>query len=449
MGRGSKVLSIGVLVWIAGAVILWYSLPYQPRFILPGTDDSVVAGFSPDGKILATKLNKPAIWDPKTRNRHADENGPIRLWDIDTGQEIGSFSTNGRFAEGVEFSGDGTILVIDALLPDGSERVLSIIDRMAVHELASIPIERQMYQNNLAADGRTLVLYSGPGHVKLWDLSLRRERLTLDCWPACFSPDGEWFVSHESQDSIKVRSTATGFSTREFTTNGRHLQATAISPDGSMLICDAYTGVKVWDPVTGRQLASLERSWGPKFSRNAKRLTARFPEEGGPTFKLWNTSNWRELGQFQVPGPGWNLYFVLAGPGPKDLSIAVTRNQGIPAPSLPIWMTRFLGIRSPILAKMTHELRVFDIASGKELATYSTEGEFHLAPDGRTFVIDWPGYQYPPSQTKECIVVFDIPVRRPIAAIALWPLPFALAAMLIFRLLISRRQAKKVQIGPT
>jgi hypothetical protein len=219
-----------------------------------------------------------------------------------------------------------------------------------------------------------------------------------------------------------------------------------------MLICDTYTGVEVWDPATGRELAYLKGATNPKFSRNGKRLAARYPGVGGWTFKLWNASTGEESGGLDFPPAEWEWSgYILAGPGPEDFTVAASRTRGtISALSdlLPDWMTRFLGIRSSGNTISKHDLRVVDIASGNKLAEYSALGENHLAPNGGSFVVDSGSRMQSQKEPRESIMVFDIPLRRPIAAIALWPLPFALAAMVIFRLFISRRQAKKVQIGP-
>src|SRR5436309_2937730 len=79
-----KVISVIFLVWLAGVGILWFFLPYQTqllpyqaRFKLPATEDSVVADFSGDGRVLAT-----ATWVPQGPPWMGS---PVRLWDMQTG----------------------------------------------------------------------------------------------------------------------------------------------------------------------------------------------------------------------------------------------------------------------------------------------------------------------------------------------------------------------------
>ncbi len=348
-GSRGKALLTGFIVWFAGAVVLWYLLPYQPRFTLPSTENSVAAGFSPDGKILATKL-KPAYW-PNSGRKHGDENGPVHLWDVDTGEEIGHFSTNGRFADHIEFSSDGTILVIGSLSPDGGERTYSIIERKTCQALASIQGGTQLDLNCLTPDGKTF-LFTPPGHelgrAKLWDIPAGSERLTLDCWPACFSPDGEWFLTMESGTQIKFRSTATGLCLRTIplTSKAHECHAITISPGGALVLGHLYTAVKVWDPSTGQEIASLARASNPRFSHNGKRLAARIPEIGAGTYKLWNTASWQELTDFNLPPPSWNWQSILAGPGPEDLRIAVIKNRGSSPGPVERWMAAHLSLKN-------------------------------------------------------------------------------------------------------
>jgi WD40 repeat protein len=430
----AKAMLVGLVMWFVGAASLWYWLPYQPRLILPGTEDSAVAGFSPDGNILATKANTLYF------GGGGQGNGPIRLWNLHTGKEIGAYSTKGKFVKQLQLSSEGRILAIGSLPLVGG---LTIIDCKTNEELAELDL-LDLSQFHLTPDGKYLFFDpSGSGDVKIWDISAGQQRPMSDFSPDSYSPDGQWLLSWDSANKLHVREFATGL-IRTTIKNDRSLHGLVISNDGKMIAGDGITHTKLWDAETGEELVCLERATRPRFSRNGKRLTVRYPESGGPSFKLWNTTNWKEQTQFQFRGSGWNPPSVLAGPGPEDLSLAVTGENGGGLPSLPIWMTRFLGIRVSDTYTTFHELKVFDIASGKELANYSTEQQIHLAPDARSFVLDSSGY-LPPNQTRKCIAVFDIPLRRPIGSIVLWPLPLAFVGMVIFWLFIIGR-SKKVNV---
>jgi len=177
--RRAQSLLVGLVIWFVGAAALWYWLPYQPRFILPGTGDSVVAGFSPNGKVLATKLNKlPGL---------GAYGGPIRLWDIETGVELGNYSTKGQFLRHLQFSSDGRILVIGTtpIVGPGS---LTIIDCKTNQELAEIgPLDS--WQSHLTPDAKYLFFDpSEDGNFRIWDISASREREMPGLSPEWFPP---------------------------------------------------------------------------------------------------------------------------------------------------------------------------------------------------------------------------------------------------------------------
>jgi hypothetical protein len=136
---------------------------------------------------------------------------------------------------------------------------------------------------------------------------------------------------------------------------------------------------------------------------------------------------------------------ILAGPGPEDLRVVTTVNRGTAPGLVEQWMAAHLPVRGMGAARMFHDLRVFDIASGRELADYSTEGEIHVAPNAGTFVVDSGGNSQAPMAEKQCIQIFDIPPRRQLDRIILWPLPVALLAIMISWLVGRRRSARSPQ----
>src|SRR6266487_143187 len=99
--RRIKTLVLGLLMWCAGALILWFTLPYKPRAVLSAPEQMTVAAFAPNGKSIATKSKTvmPAIKGPGVV---PDEwNGPIRIWDVDTGKQIGFFPEEGELIKQV------------------------------------------------------------------------------------------------------------------------------------------------------------------------------------------------------------------------------------------------------------------------------------------------------------------------------------------------------------
>ena len=103
-----------------------------------------------------------------------------------------------------------------------------------------------------------------------------------------WSPDGDLFVTEGPEDRglIDIRDAATGRSVRTFHGHDVDVNFVAFSADGSRLATSGDDGTaKVWDPRTGRQLASVgdgpDQVWGAALSPDGTRLAAAWWEAGG------------------------------------------------------------------------------------------------------------------------------------------------------------------------
>ena len=481
--RWIKTLLLGLLIWGAGSAVLWFTLPYKPRAVLTAPEDLTVAAFSPDGKIVATG----AKGAPITRLRYS---GPIRLWRADTGEQIACFPETGKYVGHILFSADGHVVVLESLSISGTERTISIFDTQLGQELGVIHQGivptfqvlgvvvhgRSVYRCHLMADGKT-VAYDDPwskeGQVKLWDILTRRVRQTLKTWPAAFSPDGEVLISETPimrgglPTEATIQEAASGRSLGKITCN---VGAYVFSPDGTMLLTSqtmtdtwGHNQIKVWNIASGQELATLDWSMSPIFSRNGKRFAARHVvgAEGQGRVKVWDTTTWREIAQLELPdetggylGNGGGSMAILAGPGEEDLRVGLGYTRNNKPSTIRNWLARYLNIGTSTAGYSKQDVEVLDVASGKKVMAFSVSERSWLdtgknstmyyprpSPDGSTLALE-PVVNKDPGNPSS-IDLFNIPPDRHIVAIILWPLLVSLFILLIARQ-VHRRKTRSL-----
>src|SRR5262249_46029542 len=152
--------------------------------------------FSPDGRRLVTA----AGWRSVTADLI---DRAVRVWDAETGQELGSLKGHALAVSSVAFSPDGSRLASASL--DGTVKVW---DATTSQEARPLP------GGILSPDGKHLAGTIG-NEVKVWDTQTGRETLTLTghtgrVQSVAFSPDGRRLVSAAADRTVKVWDSQTG-----------------------------------------------------------------------------------------------------------------------------------------------------------------------------------------------------------------------------------------------
>jgi WD40 repeat protein len=111
--------------------------------------------FSPDGRLLAG-----TTW----------LEGRVTIWDVNTGEKVGTWKAHEGVANGVAFSRDGRFLATA-----GGDGFVRLWDVATQHELKNLQQEGHAYQLAFAPDGVTLATTGKDNRlIKLWDVSFLR-----------------------------------------------------------------------------------------------------------------------------------------------------------------------------------------------------------------------------------------------------------------------------------
>jgi WD40 repeat protein/serine/threonine protein kinase len=245
-----------------------YRLCHSDLRTFRGHTDAVVAvAWSSDGSRLAS----------------ASVDKTVKIWDVQTGEEVLSLQGYTGAVGGMAFS------------PDGTRLASASYDRGATNK---------------------------PGEVKLWDARTGQELRTLlghtgGVRGVAWSPDGTRLASASYDKTVKVWDTKTGQEVLSLQGHTEAVMGVAWSPDGKRLASasDGYLGlregvfaeVKVWDAKNGQEVLTPEGHmapvcgvvWSPDGARLAsawpgqRRSDFPSPVEGGVT--IWDAKTGREM----------------------------------------------------------------------------------------------------------------------------------------------------------
>ena len=147
--------------------------------------------------------------------------GPLTLWDVRSGERLGTFGQAGFSSLAVQFSEDEDTLVVIGSQGSG---VLLYDIASGREQLALRGHEAPVRGASLSRDGSRLASYAADGTVRVWELSPRGEVAGFELKPGAYTADGVDFANG--------RATAYVF--------GGELRRA--SPGGDLVVFDPSTG---------------------------------------------------------------------------------------------------------------------------------------------------------------------------------------------------------------
>jgi WD40 repeat protein len=273
--------------------------------------------FSPDGHLLASSdFDGVRLWDPSTGTHVAhlpaaavglagqfSPDGSHLMTQVDAGPRVWPLQDTGDGTEGGLRIGPPRSLgaANDLYSPlyaawDSTGRYVVVADAARTHavvldvassaEVARLGPHRLLTHSPISPDGRWLASATWKGHdVKVWEVATGRLAWELPCDAAfiSFSPDGRWlavakFPGRECR-FWHVGSWGPGAAIQ--LSAGFYDGAIAFARDGRLFAIDDGGRVRLVDPDSGRDVATLDAGTGPAahffslaFSPDGARLAA-------------------------------------------------------------------------------------------------------------------------------------------------------------------------------
>lgn len=194
--------------------------------------------FSPDSRQLAS----------------AGADRLVKLWDVETGKEIATFSGHRRAVRSLVYSTDGRRLFTGA--SDGSVRAWLTEPK---EQAVSWPTPTGFYNSALSRDGRFLVAFETNGLLHLFSLETKHEITTVKMnRPSGYlatGPDGREIAMGLSDGTVEVWDLAEGRVRWRFLAHSNQVDALAFSPDRKLLATAGRGAeIRVWQRGSSRLL---------------------------------------------------------------------------------------------------------------------------------------------------------------------------------------------------
>lgn len=158
----------------------------------------------------------------------------------------------------------------------------------------------------VSRDGRFLATGGYDKTLKLWDLTVRREKATYEghtdaVMSVAFSADGTTLYSGAFKELLAWDTNSGAAKEKLASYKGEfdYVGCLAMSPDGKTLAVGVGSRVELMDPANGRVRETLEGHTGSMnwvaFSPDGKTLASVAADVGKSGIRLWNTANGRSL----------------------------------------------------------------------------------------------------------------------------------------------------------
>lgn len=229
-----------------------------------GTGRIFDVSFSPDGKQLAT----------------ASGDGKVRLWIIaEPHQKPRVLSGHNGVVLGVTFGKGHNRRLLATASADHTAKIWDVNSGVELQTFSGH--SGKVVALDFSPDGMQLGTASEDGTAKVWDIVSGQELLTLSGHKGqvsdiTFGPDGQKLATTSFDKTVKIWSLPTGQELFTLPSNTNEVYSVAFSSDGTRLASVSGDTTKVWDATSGQELLTLsghtDRILSVAFNSNGKHL---------------------------------------------------------------------------------------------------------------------------------------------------------------------------------
>ena len=393
--------------WVSAVAIT----PDGKQFVSASDDQTLKVWDLQSGQELHTLrghsngVTAVAITPDGTQVVSASDDQTLKVWDLQSGQELHTLRGHKDWITAV------------AITPDGTQVVSASVDQtLKVWDLRTGQEQRTLRGHShrvsavaITPDSKQVVSASVDQTLKVWDLRTGQEQRTLRghrhrVSAVAITPDGKQVVSASGDQTLKVWDLRTGQDLR--TLRGHHdwVNAVAVTPDGKHVVSASIDQtLKVWDLRTGQEQHTLR---GHRHRVSAVAITPdgtqAISASADQTFKVWDLRTGQELRTLR--GHSHRVSAVVITPDGQHV-ISISDDQ-----TLKVWDLRtsqeLYTLRGhnhrvsavaitpdgtqAISASADQTFKVWDLRTGQELRTLRDHSHWvraiAITPDGQQVV---------------------------------------------------------------
>jgi len=238
-----------------------------------------------------------AFFSDGQRAISASFDATLRVWNVDTGQELRRIDTGG--------SGSIALSPDDKLVAVGNEggEGFNLWDLESGEKVRSFQGHSARGHIGFSADGRRILSSSFDDFTaRLWDVDTREQLCQFQVGKnpdsITFSADGQFAVGGDADQNTRIWDAETGQTVAILENNDAHATLrTTFSPDGCQVLTGSATGVlRLWDLLTREEIRRFNGHERPvidvAFTADGRHIVS---ASVGKSLRLWETASGREL----------------------------------------------------------------------------------------------------------------------------------------------------------
>jgi WD40 repeat protein len=335
----------------------------------------------------------------------ASNDRTLKVWDVETGEEIRTLTGHTAVVSGV------------SVIPGGSKAVSASLDKtLKVWDIDTGELIKTLYGHtewirgvSITADGKKAVSASWDNTLKVWDIETGKEIRTLTGHTdgvegVSITPDGKKAVSASKDKTLKVWDLETGEEIRTLTGHTNWVRGVSITPNGKKAVsASSDKTLKLWDIETGEVIKTLYGHAGDVIgigiTCDGKKAVSASSDK---TLKVWDVETGEEIRTLTGHTGGVTGVSItpdgrkgISGSWDKTLKIwDMEAEEGIRASTGHTGMVEEVCITSDgkkaVSASWDNTLKIWDTETGMEIKTLTGHHSFvnsaGITPDGKKVV---------------------------------------------------------------